>query len=130
MQIFTSYEFYADPMMLSTVFRNLLSNAVKFTLLGGRITISSEQVDTKMSRISVSDTGVGIPPQDQEKLFKIDDHLSTEGTAGEPGTGLGLILCKDLVERNQGEIDFETGEWGSTFRFTVPLVNDEESSGR
>jgi two-component system, sensor histidine kinase and response regulator len=130
MQIFTSYEFYADPMMLSTVFRNLLSNAVKFTLPGGRITISSEQVDTKMSRISVSDTGVGIPPQDQEKLFKIDDHLSTEGTAGEPGTGLGLILCKDLVERNQGEIDFETGEWGSTFRFTVPLVNDEESSGR
>ena len=116
--------------MLSTVFRNLLSNAVKFTLPGGRITISSEQVDTKMSRISVSDTGVGIPPQDQEKLFKIDDHLSTEGTAGEPGTGLGLILCKDLVERNQGEIDFETGEWGSTFRFTVPLVNDEESSGR
>lgn len=111
---------YADPMMLSTILRNLLSNAVKFTPSEGRITISSAQSGDGMIRLSVTDTGVGIPAQDQVKLFKIDNHISTEGTAGESGTGLGLILCKELVERNQGSIGFETGDLGTTFWFTVP----------
>jgi len=112
---------FADENMLSTVFRNLTSNAIKYTNEGGSILIDTKEIDDNFVEVSVRDNGVGISLDDQEKLFKIDEHLSTKGTNNEEGTGLGLILCKDLVNKNGGEItmDSEAGK-GTTFKFTVP----------
>lgn len=112
---------FADENMLSTVFRNLISNAIKFTNKAGSIFIDAKELDDKFIEVSVKDTGVGIPLVDREKLFKIDEHLSTKGTNNEEGTGLGLILCKDLVVKNGGQINMESevGK-GTVFKFTVP----------
>jgi two-component system NtrC family sensor kinase len=113
---------------VSTVVRNLLSNAIKFTPAGGTITIHAEQTDTHL-RVSVTDTGLGISEATVQKLFKVGTHYSTPGTAKEKGTGLGLMLCKDFVEKNGGSIGVESTEGkGSTFYFTVPLASLEESS--
>ncbi len=112
---------YADYNMVNTVVRNLTSNALKFTSAGGSITLSAKQ-DGESVEISVSDTGTGIPETTLSQLFRIDTKYKRSGTAGEEGTGLGLILCKELVERNFGRIWVESkvGE-GTTFRFTLPL---------
>ena len=112
---------FADENMLSTVFRNLTSNAIKFTNEAGSIFIDAKELDDKFVGVSIRDTGVGIPLDDQEKLFKIDEHLSTKGTNNEEGSGLGLILCKDLVNKNGGEINMESDVGkGTTFKFTIP----------
>ena len=112
---------FADENMLSTVFRNLTSNAIKFTNETGSVFINAKEFDDKFVEVSVKDTGVGIPLDAQEKLFKIDEHLSTKGTNNEEGTGLGLILCKDLITKNGGEINMESEEGkGTTFKFTIP----------
>ena len=112
---------FADENMLSTVFRNLTSNAIKFTNEGGSILIDAKEIDDKFVEVSVRDNGVGISLGDQEKLFKIDEHLSTKGTNNEEGTGLGLILCKDLVNKNGGKINMESEAGkGTTFKFTIP----------
>jgi len=112
---------FADENMLSTIIRNLTSNAIKFTDESGSIFIDAKDLDEKLIEVSVKDTGVGIPLDVQEKLFKIDEQLSTKGTANEEGTGLGLILCKDLVNKNGGEITLESvvGK-GTSFKFTIP----------
>jgi signal transduction histidine kinase len=104
---------------VNTVVRNLISNAVKFTRPGGSVGVSAK-VDGESVTISVSDTGVGMPPEILEKLFRIDTKHSTKGTADEKGTGLGLILCKDFVEKNDGKIwvQSEVGK-GSVFHFTL-----------
>lgn len=109
----------ADINMLSSVFQNLISNAIKFTGKGGEITVSAEEKDTEIE-ISVQDNGVGMSDDDIGKLFRIDVNHSTLGTAKEKGTGLGLILCKELIEKNGGKIWAESkpGD-GSTFRFTL-----------
>lgn len=116
---------YADYHMIDTILRNLLSNALKFTESGGNIEISSH-TNQNTVEILVSDTGIGIPEQDIAGLFRIDVRHSHPGTAGEKGTGLGLILCKDLVEKNGGEIwvESEIGK-GSTFKFSLPLKPSE-----
>jgi len=112
---------FADENMLSTVFRNLTSNAIKFTNEAGSIFIDVKEFDDKFVEVSVKDTGIGISLDDREKLFKIDEHLSTKGTNNEEGTGLGLILCKDLVIKNGGKINLESEEGkGTTFKFTIP----------
>lgn len=113
---------YADYQMVNTVLRNLVSNALKFTPAGGRITLSAQAQDGQVE-ITVRDTGVGIAPDDLAKLFRIDTQYTQMGTAGETGTGLGLSLCKDLVEKNGGRIWVESvvGQ-GATFRFTLPLA--------
>lgn len=120
----TEIKVFADENMLSTVFRNLTSNAIKFTKEEGSIFIGAKELDDKFIEVSVKDTGIGIPVDAQEKLFKIDEHLSTKGTNNEEGTGLGLILCKDLVNKNGGEIylESEPGE-GTNFKFTIPKAN-------
>lgn len=111
---------YADEQMLETVLRNLISNALKFTPSGGRVEVSALQRET-LVEIAISDTGIGIPVEDRSKLFHLEAHYTQKGTAGEQGTGLGLSLCKDLLQKNGGDIWVESGQnQGTTFRFTVP----------
>lgn len=110
---------YADKNMIDTVMRNLISNALKFTHPGGIIAISAHQNETSVE-FSVSDTGIGIPQEDLPQLFRIDERYSNVGTAGEEGTGVGLILCKDLVEKNGGKIWVES-EVGYGTIFTIHL---------
>lgn len=111
---------FADIDMLKTIIRNLVSNAIKFTNNGGTINITTGQTYSNVT-ISVSDNGIGIAPEDLKKLFDISEVLSTKGTAGESGTGLGLLLCKEFVEKHGGKIwvESEVGK-GSEFKFTLP----------
>lgn len=111
---------FADYNMISTVVRNLLSNALKFTPKGGCVDVSSRQQED-LTHVAVSDTGLGIHPEDLPKLFRIDVHYTNIGTAGEKGSGLGLNLCKDLIEANHGTIAVEsTPGQGTTFTVSLP----------
>jgi PAS domain S-box-containing protein len=116
---------YTDEHMLDTIIRNLVSNALKFTPEGGTVTIKDAISDDndKQIEISIVDTGIGINEEDLAKLFKIDVHHTTLGTDNEQGTGLGLIMCKDMVEQNGGDIwvSSEVGK-GTIFTFTVPVA--------
>jgi signal transduction histidine kinase len=114
---------YADVNMVDAVIRNLVSNALKFTHPGGKVEISAQQQDDKYIAVSVSDTGQGIHEEELPKLFRVDMKSSQEGTAGEQGTGLGLPLCKDLVEKSGGSI-WATSELekGTIFTFTLPQI--------
>ncbi len=111
---------YADENMVNTVLRNLLSNALKFTSAGGSIEVTASR-NADMVEVAVSDTGVGIRAEEMESLFRLDIKFSTPGTAGENGTGLGFMLCKELVEKNGGTIrvESEPGK-GTTVAFTLP----------
>lgn len=114
----------ADIPMLNTVFRNLMSNALKFTKPGGSIIIGVDEnyADNNYVCIYVKDNGIGMHNDILNKLFKIDQKVSREGTNGESSTGLGLLLCKDFIEKNNGNIWVESTEFkGSTFFFTLPL---------
>ncbi|MEI6436258.1 MAG: HAMP domain-containing sensor histidine kinase, partial [Bacteroidota bacterium] len=110
---------FADKAMINVILRNLVSNAIKFTMPGGMITISANEKQSELT-VTVSDTGVGISNDRIEKLFRIDESFSTAGTNNERGTGLGLILCKEFVEKHGGKIwvNSEKGK-GSDFNFTV-----------
>ena len=115
---------YVDPNMIETVIRNLINNAIKFTNHGGHVQVSAETIDgpdNHLIEISVRDDGIGMSAERTSNLFSPSESLSTYGTDGEKGTGLGLMLCKELVERNGGNIRVTSapGE-GSTFSFTVP----------
>jgi two-component system sensor histidine kinase/response regulator len=109
----------ADQNMFNTVIRNLLSNAIKFTPAGGSVTISAEEQDHRVE-ISISDTGVGIKPKDIDKLFQIDVRHTTLGTAQEQGSGLGLLLCQEFIDKNGGTLGVES-EWGKGSRFYINL---------
>lgn len=111
---------FADKKMISTVLRNLISNAIKFTYPEGEIIVSVEEKPAELM-IYVRDNGVGISNDNCDKLFSIDQSYSTSGTKNEKGTGLGLILCREFVEKHGGRIwvDSEVGI-GSTFFFTIP----------
>lgn len=112
----------AHKQSVNTVIRNLISNAIKFTNEGGTITLD---VKTSIDRltVSVADTGVGMSPEVMKKLFRIDTKHSTPGTANEKGTGLGLILCREFVEKNGGKIWVESEEGkGSVFYFNLPYT--------
>lgn len=112
---------YADSSMMATVVRNLISNAIKFTREGGEITVKCTQLADGMLEFCVSDNGVGIRSDDIDKLFKLDNKHTTLGTYQEKGTGLGLIICRDFVEKNGGTIRVESQEGkGSNFYFTMP----------
>lgn len=111
---------YADAEMLDTILRNLLSNGIKFTPQGGTITIASDQAEDHVL-ISVTDTGIGIREDMIADLFRIDVKYQRRGTDGETGTGLGLVLCKELVEQNGGTIRIESQKGkGTTFQFILP----------
>jgi two-component system sensor histidine kinase/response regulator len=111
---------YADRQMIDTVIRNLISNALKFTYPGGIVFIATRQSGDYID-LTVSDTGAGIPQEDIPGLFRIDVKYSHAGTAGEEGTGLGLVLCKGLVERNGGKILVES-EAGQGTVVTIRLL--------
>ncbi|HEX2869351.1 MAG TPA: tetratricopeptide repeat-containing sensor histidine kinase [Ignavibacteriales bacterium] len=115
----------ADKKMVETILRNLISNAIKFTGVGGRVSVSS-RLKGEFLEISVSDSGIGMSPELTEKIFRIDSVYSQKGTRGESGSGLGLILCKELVEKNGGSLSVESrlGK-GTTFSFTLPLFRHE-----
>ncbi len=117
-----SVKVFIDQNMISTVVRNILSNAVKFTAKG-KISISGVQVEN-FYEITVEDTGRGISEENINKLFRNDIHFSEPGTSDEKGTGLGLILCKEFIERNGGSIfvKSEIGK-GTSFIFTIPLFS-------
>jgi len=111
----------ADENMISTVMRNLISNAIKFTPKGGQVKVEVEVEDSQVI-ISVSDTGIGMKPETIEKLFKIETSFTTRGTENEKGTGLGLLLCKEFIEKHEGKIWVESEEGkGSTFSFSLPV---------
>jgi two-component system, sensor histidine kinase and response regulator len=111
----------ADQNMISTVVRNLLSNAVKYTKSGGAVTLSlSKEID--MVLISVKDTGIGMTKENVDKLFKVNENFKTYGTNNEEGTGLGLILCKEFIEKNNGQIEVKSEvNVGTETFFRLPL---------
>ncbi len=114
-------EVKADVQMMKTVLRNLITNAIKFTPPRGKIEVFAEKKEN-MVEITVSDNGVGIEPDIQEKLFKDFSAFSTEGTNGEKGSGLGLLICKICIEKHDGKIWAEsTPGKGSNFKFTVSV---------
>jgi PAS domain S-box-containing protein len=118
---------FADIDMSKTVLRNLVSNAIKFTNNGGTININAEE-NSENEIISVLDNGIGIAPDDIKKLFDISQVLTTKGTAKETGTGLGLLLCKEFVDKHGGIIwvESEVGK-GSDFKFTLPKFTEHAS---
>lgn len=113
---------YADKKMISTIMRNVLSNAIKFTPQGGTITISSEEISLdgiKLIETTVTDTGIGMSKEKLKNLFKIEHNYRSTGTNNEAGTGMGLILCKEFIEKNNGTIKVKSElNVGSSFIFT------------
>jgi len=121
---------FADPFMVTTIMRNLISNALKFTMEGGNISIFAKD-KINFVEIEVKDNGIGMNPEMIAQLFKVDVQFTTLGTEQEQGTGLGLVLCKEFVEKNGGKICVESVQGnGSTFKFTLPKavkeVNNEK----
>jgi len=110
----------ADKLMLETIIRNLLTNALKFTPKGGRILISASETGPDTVTVSVADDGIGMAQSILEKLFSLSAKINRKGTEGELSSGLGLIMCKELVEKHGGRIWAESEEnKGSTFFFTL-----------
>jgi signal transduction histidine kinase len=111
---------FADSNTINLVLRNLITNAIKFTNDGGSVIIDAKEQE-KDWLVSVHDNGIGISRDVQRILFDKTSPYTTRGTANEKGTGLGLILCKEFIEKNGGRIWVESKEGkGSTFWFTIP----------
>jgi PAS domain S-box-containing protein len=120
-------EVIVDTNMFQSVIRNLVSNAIKFTQKGGKVTISARTCEDNTTIIAVKDNGIGMGNEILDNLFRIDAKSSHKGTEGEPGTGLGLLLCKDFIEKHSGKIwaESEVGK-GSVFYFTLPYDDEPE----
>lgn len=115
------YIVFLDEKMVETIFRNLISNAIKFTNENGEIKVCISKDDNSIF-ISVKDNGVGMHPGNIEKLFDVQTNISTKGTRGEKGSGLGLVLCKEFIEQNQGSIKVESKlNEGSRFIVSFPV---------
>jgi signal transduction histidine kinase len=111
---------FADRNMLETIIRNLVSNAIKFTNPCGRIDINAVQ-NADYVKVSIADNGVGMSEETCKKLFLVNSNMTSKGTVGEKGSGLGLLLCKEFVDKHGGKIWAESEEGlGSTFHFTLP----------
>lgn len=109
--------------MLNTILRNLITNAIKFSHSDSKITLKST-AENNMVKFSVQDSGTGIEPEYIDRLFNIESAFSTTGTGNEKGSGLGLILCKEFVEKSGGSIWLEsTLGIGTTFYFTIPAAS-------
>jgi PAS domain S-box-containing protein len=120
-EIQADLEVFADEYMLASTIRNLASNAVKFTLKGGKVTIAAKSVPGHSVEISIRDTGIGMNHEMVHDLFRLDVQTNRRGTENEPSSGLGLLLCKDFVEKHGGKLWVESEEGkGSVFYFTIP----------
>jgi PAS domain S-box-containing protein len=120
-EIQTDLEVFADEYMLASTIRNLASNAVKFTTKGGKVTIAAKTIPGNSVEISFMDTGIGMNSKTVADLFRIDVQTNRKGTENEPSSGLGLLLCKDFVEKHGGKLWVESEEGkGSVFYFTIP----------
>ena len=124
--ISSDIQVFADKNMIHTVIRNLALNAVKFTRNGGKILLSARKINGQVE-VSVTDNGIGINPETMKKLFCIDCNVASYGTEGEQGTGLGLILCKEFVDKNRGTIRIES-EPGAGSTFTIVLPESDQSN--
>ena len=124
-EVKTSIRAFADPVYINIVLRNLVANAIKFTRKGGSVHVRAWQELDKIY-CSVIDTGVGLKPEYLEQ-FKKEGYLSSStGTDQEIGTGLGLQLVKDMLEKNNGTLEIESkAEVGSTFTFTLPMHKED-----
>ncbi len=112
--------------MISSVIQNLITNAIKFSQPGTAIILSCKD-NNGFAEISVKDSGVGICEENIKKLFKIEEQFTTKGTNEETGSGLGLILCKEFIEKNGGQIWVESSEGnGTTFSFTLPKSHETQ----
>jgi len=122
---------HGDEHMITTVVRNLIDNAIKFTGKNGEITVNGCSIAGGLVEISITDNGVGMSEKGLAKLFRIDQKFQKPGTSGEKGSGLGMILCKEFIETNNGRIRVEThvGE-GTTVTVTLPKENVGEPSSR
>ncbi len=119
-----NFRIYADENTMHTVLRNLISNAIKYTEENGKITINSISTD-KEKIITIKDSGIGIPAEIKKNLFSIGEKTSRNGTQGEKGTGLGLVLCKEFINKNNGSISVKSIEGeGSTFILKFKDNND------
>jgi signal transduction histidine kinase len=114
-------EILADSFIVSSILRNLISNAIKFTEKGGEVVITAKKKKNELL-VSVSDSGVGIAANQLEKIFDIKESYSSIGTNDEKGSGLGLILCKELIDKHRGKLWVESElHKGSVFYFSIPL---------
>ncbi len=95
---------WADIQMIQTIIRNLASNAVKFTPSGGKIYLSVSKTEHDNIELSIRDTGIGLSDEMIPKLFNLNENINRKGTEGEPSTGLGLIICKEFIEKHGGKI--------------------------
>ena len=118
-EVHENLQAYGDREMINTVVRNLINNAVKYSTKGGKITINAEENNGHYI-VSIKDQGVGISEEDLAKLFRLDDKYKSKGTAGETGTGLGLVICKEFIEKHGEKLGCESklGQ-GSRFYFTL-----------
>ena len=118
---------YADENMLKSTIRNLTTNALKFTPKGGKISIVANSVNGNGVEISITDSGIGMNKDLLDKLFRLNEYTSRKGTDGESSTGLGLLLCKDFIEKHGGEIGAESEEGkGSVFHFNIPYHSTQD----
>ncbi|KAA3619132.1 MAG: sensor histidine kinase [Flavobacterium sp.] len=119
---------YADANMLSTVFRNLLSNALKFTQPKGNITINTE-VNSTYAIVHIQDDGIGMKQEELSRLYNMESQISSLGTSGEIGTGLGLLLCRQFISMNLGKLEVTSKEnEGSRFSVFIPLQKTDQTS--
>jgi PAS domain S-box-containing protein len=119
----------ADANMLQTIFRNLISNAVKFTPAGGKVSLLAKTSGNKNIEISVRDSGIGMNQDLIDQLFQLNVETSRRGTGGEPSSGLGLLLCREFIEKLGGRLWVESEEGkGSEFRFTLPCPAEPEEN--
>lgn len=122
MEISDSLMIFADGNILQMVIRNLISNAVKFTPIGGEIKLTAIPIDDQNIEISVQDNGIGMDSDLIDLLYRLDVNASRQGTEGEPSTGLGLILCKEYIEKQNGKIVVESEDGkGSNFKIILPM---------
>lgn len=119
---------FVDKKMIITVLRNLLSNAIKFTESGGQISITAKKTNRRME-ISVSDSGIGMTQEQVDTLFDFDDKKVSIGTAGEIGSGIGLQICRDFIDKNGGEITVQSKlKEGSVFTISLPIPDDSKKA--
>lgn len=123
-------QIYADPQMIHSVFFNLVNNAIKFTPSGGKIELSGRLISPELFEVSIKDNGAGVNEKKMRDLFVEKEHFSVRGTSGEEGTGLGLLLCKELLEINNGQLYVSNNDDGpgATFSFVLPVNQLQDTS--